>query len=57
MGSFMLLVLPLFLIVSARMIHENKAFKKSIFGKFLEIVFYFFAIVAIGCAIYLVILI
>lgn len=57
MGAFMLLVLPLFLLICAQMIRDNKSFNKSIFGKLLEILFYGFALLAILTAIYLVTLI
>lgn len=57
MGAFMLLVLPLFLIICARMVQASPTLGKTIFGKLLEIIFYIFAIVAIATAVYLVTLI
>ena len=57
MGAMMLFVLPLFLVISARMVQTSTTFGKTIFGKILEAIFYLFAFVAIGTAIYLVTLI
>ena len=42
MGAMMLIVLPLFLVVSARMTAASD-FGKTIGGKFIELVFYSFA--------------
>lgn len=42
MGVMMLVVLPLFLIVSARMINSSE-WGKSVVGKILQVVFYAFA--------------
>lgn len=51
--SFMLLVLPLFLLVCIQIIRQNEDFRASIFGKFLEGLFFIFAIAALGTAVYL----
>jgi hypothetical protein len=52
-GAFTLLVLPLFLIVCIQMI-KNSQLKDTVFGKFLLVLFYLFAALAIGTGVYLV---
>lgn len=52
LGAFTLLVLPLFMVVSAGMI-KNSEFGKTITGKILEFIFYIVAVAGIGTALYL----
>lgn len=51
--SFMLLVLPLFLMVCIQIIRQNEDFKASVFGKFLVGLFFVFAVASLGAAVYL----
>lgn len=51
-GAFMLLVLPLFMIVSAKMI-RNSVFGDTLTGKILEIIFYVVAAAGFATSIYL----
>ena len=51
--SFMLLVLPLFLLVCIQIIRQNEDFRRSLFGKFLEGLFFVFALAALATAVYL----
>lgn len=51
-GAFMLLVLPLFMIVSAKMI-RNSVFGDTLTGKILEIIFYIVAAAGFATSIYL----
>jgi hypothetical protein len=55
-GALMLLVLPLFLIVSAKMIREGD-FGKTITGKILELIFYLMAAAGIATSVYMITLI
>lgn len=52
--SFVLLVLPLFLLVCVQIIRQNEDFKRSVFGKFLEALFILFALASLGTALYLI---
>ncbi len=56
LGAFTMLVLPLFMVISAKMI-KNSEFGKTITGKILEIIFYAVAAAAIFTAVYLLTLI
>lgn len=51
-GAFMLLVLPLFMVVSASMIRQGE-FGKTITGKILVAIFYLTAVAGVGTALYL----
>lgn len=55
MFSFVLLVLPLFLLVCIQIIRQNDEFRKSVFGKFLEGLFFLFAVGSLATAVYLII--
>lgn len=54
MFSFVLLVLPLFLLVCIQIIRNNEDFKNSVFGKFLVGLFFLFALASLGTAVYLI---
>lgn len=51
-GAFMLLVLPLFMVVSASMIRQSE-FGKTITGKILVGIFYLTSAAGVGTALYL----
>ena len=53
--SFVLLVLPLFLLVCIQIIRQNEDFRRSIAGKILELIFFVFALAAIATGVYLII--
>lgn len=50
--SFTMLVLPLFLLVCIQIIRQNEDFRRTVFGKFLEGLFFVFAIAALGTGVY-----
>ena len=52
--SFVLLVLPLFLLVCIQIIRQNENLKNSVLGKILEAIFFIFAFLALATGIYLV---
>lgn len=54
MFSFVLLVLPLFMLVCIQIIRQNEDFKASIFGKILELIFFLMALTCLGTAVYLI---
>ena len=51
-GAFTLLVLPLFMVVSASMVKKSE-FGKTITGRILEFILYIVAVAGIGTALYL----
>ena len=53
LGAFTLLVLPLFMLVCARMLNQSE-FGKTITGKVLEVIFYIMAIAGFGTSLYLI---
>lgn len=54
MFSFVLLVLPLFMLVCIQIIRQNEDFRASVFGKLLEGLFMLMALACIGTAVYLI---
>ena len=55
MFSFVLLVMPLFMLVCIKIIRQNEDFRNSVFGKFLEALFFLFALATLGTAVYLIV--
>lgn len=54
MFSFVLLVLPLFMLVCIQIIRQNQDFRASVLGKFLEAMFFLTALACLGTAVYLI---